>query len=221
MQTNEGKKFGKLTIIKDTGKRTNDRGIIWQCKCDCGNIINVSGKLLKNEKKPRSCGCSRKDYSKKIFESNYKKTDGCWEWKGVLKKDGYGKIGTKDTAHRRSYEYTYGIIPKGMCVCHSCDNRKCVNPSHLFLGSLKDNMRDMVKKGRNATGSKIGTSKLTEEMVLEIRKMRIEGKEYQELCDNFGVCWETIAVICRNKQWKHVALGEESKKIKRKYKKVS
>jgi hypothetical protein len=209
-----GKKFGMLFVIQDSGKRTNDRGIIWECKCDCGNIKYVSGKLLKNEKKPRSCGCSRKIYSDMIFESNFEKSGGCWEWKGVLNRGGYGKIGANSTAHRRSYEKYKGKIPKGLFVCHTCDNRKCVNPEHLFLGTAKDNMSDMTQKARRARGSKTGTSILNEQMVLEIRKMRISGKEYDEICKKYSVCWGTIAKICKNKIWKHVGLGQECREVK-------
>ena len=209
-----GKKFGMLTVINDSDERTNDRGMIWICKCDCGNMTKSTSKALNRESRPRSCGCSKSIYSKKIFESNYKKTEGCWNWEGVIGSRGYGKIGAKDTAHRRSYLYHYGSIPKGMMVCHTCDNRLCVNPEHLFLGTAKDNMQDMTNKGRRSRGSKVGTSKMNEKLVLEIRKMRLSGKEYEELANHFGLCWGTIGTICRNEQWRHVPLGEECKSMK-------
>lgn len=204
-----GKKFGMLLVISDSGKRTNDRGIIWTCRCDCGNIKDVSYKLLKNESKPRSCGCSRKIASDRIFLSNIEKTDTCWLWKGVFNQGGYGKIGTKDVAPRRSYKYFVGEIPKGKQVCHICDNRACVNPDHLFVGSIADNMRDKFEKNRQAKGSKIGNSFLDEEKVLDIRRARLSGCTYKEISSRYGVGFFNIRSICKNKIWKHVELGEE------------
>lgn len=204
-----GKKRGMFTIIKDTGKRTANRGNIYLCKCDCGNMKEVSQKVLKNEKKPRSCGCSRKIRQESIFHSNYEKTDGCWIWKGHIGTRGYGRIGIKRLAHRDAYQYAYGRIPIGMQVLHMCDNRKCVNPGHLFLGSIADNMRDKVGKNRQAKGSTIGSSVLNEEMVYEIRRKRLNGKTYKELMAETGVTFQMIRMICKNKQWKHVPLGKE------------
>ena len=84
------------------------------------------------------------------FFSKVKKTNSCWEWQGA-KRLGYGVFkvdGKTKGAHRQSWELHKGVIPKGLLVLHKCDNRGCVNPSHLFLGSHSDNMKDVQMKGR-------------------------------------------------------------------------
>ena len=91
-----------------------------------------------------------------FFEKIDKSDDenGCWKWQAALDGNDYGifcVFKTNFRAHRFSYEWHKGLIPKGMMVCHTCDNPPCVNPDHLFLGTAKDNAQDMVKKGRNRT----------------------------------------------------------------------
>lgn len=89
------------------------------------------------------------------FKEKYLINDetGCWEWQHATNNIGYGMFRwdrhTMRTAHRASYEIHIGNIPDGLCVCHTCDNPKCVNPEHLWLGTIQDNMTDKVKKGRN------------------------------------------------------------------------
>jgi hypothetical protein len=74
----------------------------------------------------------------------------CWEWMTSLDSKGYGQFNINQKqyrSHRISWELNNGKIPEGMCICHRCDNKKCVNPYHLFLGTQKDNMQDMARKG--------------------------------------------------------------------------
>lgn len=90
----------------------------------------------------------------KRFWAKVTKTKGCWNWQACVNESGYGIFGIQkkriDRAHRISWRLTKGEIPKGIFVCHACDNPRCVKPAHLFLGSNQDNVTDMVRKGRNS-----------------------------------------------------------------------
>ncbi len=141
------------------------------------------------------------------FWAKVKKGPRCWEWIGALTNNnkgmGYGRIasnGKYHLAHRLSYEMKYGPIPDGLCVCHTCDNRKCVRPGHLFLGTYKDNMVDCCAKGRLAKGSKAGKAKLTEQQVTVIRK---DKRLYKEIAKEYKVDRSIISKIKTRKIWKH------------------
>lgn len=89
---------------------------------------------------------------------------GCWLWTKALDEKGYGHFSINSKhhkAHRAAYQVYNGDIPKGLSVCHSCDIRSCVNPHHLYLGTHKENMQDMVNKKRSAYGERSAQSKLT------------------------------------------------------------
>jgi DNA-binding MarR family transcriptional regulator len=137
----------------------------------------------------------------------------CWEWQGVRLKGGYGKImengRTKRTllAHRVAWEaYNAEPIPPGMCVCHSCDNRACVNPAHLFIGTHVDNMQDMISKGRKfiTAGELSSCAKLTNQDVLEIRELGSQGFRQVDIAKRFGVRRASVSVILNGSTWKHL-----------------
>lgn len=132
---------------------------------------------------------------------------GCWEWKGKLGHGGYAYVKTKGKhhgAHRFSYMLRHGTIPKGMVVCHSCDNTKCVNPDHLFLGTQKDNLQDAARKERISCGERRPEAVLTEKAVREIRSLWLQGYKYQHLAERYGVRMEAIGKVIRGERWKHM-----------------
>lgn len=130
----------------------------------------------------------------------------CWNWLGSLTETGYGRFDRSERAHRISYELFIGEIPQGLHVCHSCDNRKCVNPKHLFLGTRAENMADMVRKGRQLKGESRPDHKLTEEQVKLIRSKYRKGSiTHQSLADEFGVARTTITIILNGTNWKHIS----------------
>jgi hypothetical protein len=121
---------------------------------------------------------------------------------------GSRKDGTRKSvsAHRLSYELTYGEIPDSMEVCHKCDNPCCVNPSHLFLGTRQDNIDDRERKGRNnpPKGPANAKTKLTAEKVLEIREKRSQGVSFEKLAKEYGVCKKTIQDAVSGKNWAYL-----------------
>ena len=155
-----------------------------------------------------TCGHCGWDTDEERFWSKVEKNSDneCWEWKAGKYSFGYGEFsinGKNDLAHRYSYSLYYGEIPKGMFVCHHCDNPPCVNPKHLFLGTHIDNVNDMLQKKRNPRGEKSGNAKLTWKKVRKMRKM-YEADNYKqcELADIFGIKQPQVSSIIRNEAWK-------------------
>jgi hypothetical protein len=142
-----------------------------------------------------------------LFWSNVAKSDGCWLWTGKRYPKGYGMLnafGRSMTVHRLSWAIAHGAPPpKGMCVCHKCDVRLCVRPSHLFLGTNDDNLRDMRNKGRHARGSRIYASVLTEEIVREMRGP-LKHVRTAVLVERYGIVRSAIRKAIRGDSWKHV-----------------
>ena len=132
---------------------------------------------------------------------------GCWVWMGTTTVRGYGQIESnnrKHYAHRASYEAFIGKIPKGMHVCHACDNVYCVNPAHLFLGTQKQNLEDMARKGRSTLGSKNARAKLNEENVKTIRTLLDTGWSCSAIAKTLNVTISCISQIKRKERWNHV-----------------
>jgi hypothetical protein len=136
--------------------------------------------------------------------------DECWKWQAVIDKNGYGGFrlhGHFVKAHRAAYELFCGQIPDGMCVCHSCDNRACVNPAHLWLGTLADNNHDRDQKGRdrNLRGEEHHSSRFSEQEIEDIRALYATGQfTYRQLARRYGVSKSSIGCIIRHQTWRHI-----------------
>lgn len=131
--------------------------------------------------------------------------DGCWTWKRCKMGPGYGRIyieGKISQAHRVAWELTYGPIPVGLDVCHTCDNPSCVNPAHLFQGTRRENNIDCINKGRgnrSLLGEDNGRAKLTRTQVLEIKNSKLSD---YKLALRYGVSRWAIWNIQKGISWK-------------------
>lgn len=163
-------------------------------------------------------------YAAKLQSRLVASPSGCHEYTGGLNRKGYGVLYIGDgqrSAHRCAYTLWVGPIPEGMLVCHRCDNPRCCNPKHLFIGTVQDNNRDRDSKGRNishsgdlhysrtqperlARGEGHGMARLNDEKVRLIRESARAGVSLKELAKKLGVhytlCWQ----ISKGRGWAHV-----------------
>jgi hypothetical protein len=131
---------------------------------------------------------------------------GCWLWVGARMANGYGTVcwdNRHQSTHRLSYEWHHGPIPKGLIVMHSCDNRACVNPSHLSAGTRQENVDDMVRKGRNRIfrNEDHRLHKLSNDQIEEIRvRYKNGGVLQRELADEYGIHYSAVSLIVNGKR---------------------
>lgn len=189
-----------------------------------GNLCNRNhswGELDKSSRYKSTGGCvecirekhpgrkSRLSVEKRFWSKvQILEKEDCWEWTGnIHPKTGYGHFTKGDKsflAHRIAYELHYQEKPGKLLVCHKCDNRKCCNSSHLFLGTHKDNNADAAVKGRTARGEKNVNQVLTEEQVLVIRSRIMKGEKQLHLSKEYQVSVSTINSLWHRLTWKHI-----------------
>lgn len=138
-------------------------------------------------------------------------TNGCHVWKGKTNQKGYGRlmINRRELlAHRVAWEHAHGRIPDGLCVLHRCDTPPCINPAHLFLGTIADNNADMKAKGRDrkATGERAPSAKLTSAEITEIRRRGRTAELFKDIAAAFGVHPSHVSRICRGRTRTHDGL---------------
>ena len=188
----------------------------WYCRCDCGNTKTIRSQSL-TTRSTTSCGCRLKQIRHTTETQNQwfwpranRAENGCLEWiKKIPKTHWYPRIGylrKQVGAHRISWMLTMGDIPKGMCVCHKCDNPICIDPNHLFLGTMADNTRDMIKKGRRVfgkhhKGEDSTSAKLTNKQVMEIRRSNLS---YTKLAKKYRIARGYIFHIKHRLTWNHI-----------------
>lgn len=149
-----------------------------------------------------------KNNTPESFWSRATRGDGCWEWQGGRDRDGYGKVSYKKKdhqAHRLAWELTYGAPPADQCVCHRCDNRRCVRPDHLFLGSHRDNYLDAISKGRPMSKLRSGgqhhKSKISVEKARQIKARVAAGESQKSIAADMGVSTQTVFIVLSGKHW--------------------
>lgn len=160
----------------------------------CGNLRCVNP----DHQSPRTL-------ERRLLSEIYIDDNQCWNWKGTFAPSGYGTItveGKTKMVHRVSYEFHSGeTIPTGMMVCHKCDNRGCINPSHLYIGTHNDNMRDM-SDSDILKGEKNPKSILTQGQVMEIKQLIRERKVvYRKIAERYGVSRQAIKDIASGRTW--------------------
>lgn len=184
--------------------------------CDKHYIrLKRNGSTFKTKHDPRDITVKQR-----IKRNIIKDDNGCWIWQKGKTQDGYGQIsigGEKRRTHCVSYEEWVGDIPEGKEVCHSCDVRGCCNPKHLFVATHKENIDDMIKKGRKASssGSKNSNAQLTENSVKDIFFRISSGESVRDIAEYYGVGGHVISKIKTLENWKSVFddLPKSQKKI--------
>ena len=213
----KGKRFGRLQVVSLAP--ASKKKTFWNCICRCDARVAVRADALV-EGKTTSCGCYHRELSTKPrgalsktgsieeFERRYipEPNSGCWLWlAGINPSTGYGRfyIGPHICiyAHKFSYQFFKGAIPKGRMLRHKCDVKSCVNPEHLLIGTALDNSKDAVERGLQAHGESHGMVRLTASAVVEIRNSKLPRVV---LATKYKVARAHIGRIQTRQAWKHL-----------------
>ena len=154
-----------------------------------------------------------------VFLRTVETEGGCWEWQGAMNGNGYGalKVGSPiRTGHaHRFVAFAVGMPVAGLCVCHHCDNRRCINPSHLFVGTQAENVWDCMRKGRfvpppvsdwpeTMKTKPHHWQRLTRDSIPEIRRRLAAGETQKSIASDFGVSFQAISKVKTGERWGHV-----------------
>lgn len=170
----------------------------------CGNKLCVAPHhlVLQSQRKPPV------DAIKRLLGGVTVQPNGCWNFGDAM--SGYTTLGRgmdEPSAHRFSYEFHKGEIPDGLYVLHSCDNKRCVNPDHLHVGTAADNMREKIERKRHRFGEEHGNARLTDEIVRLCRARHVRGCKVngiKAMADEVGVSDTALASAVHGKTWSHV-----------------
>lgn len=190
-----------------------------RCQCGCGGEVALAKRTnaalghVKGQPVRFIPGHHRKGAFGSLEERFQSRVDvrgpeECWPWTGPCVQAGYGVLwrdGNNYGAHRVAWELANGPIPKGLFICHHCDNPPCCNPAHLFLGTQAENDADRTMKGRSSRGARHPDSKLNENAVRVIRRRFAAGEHAHDLAAEFGVSKTTLWQAATRKTWRHVA----------------
>lgn len=174
-------------------------------------LCNKHYQRLKNKGNPlRWRNQTGDDYEARFWAKTKETSSGCWEWQGGYGVWGYGQCQYQKRqyrAHRLAWSFTNGEIPENLHVLHNCDNPKCVNPSHLRLGTHQENMQDKKVRNFKIKGELNHQSKLTNQDVIEIKK-QLKTASLRQLANRYKVSNQTILAIKQGRTWTSVALAE-------------
>jgi IS30 family transposase len=216
----KGKTFNLYRLVYESYKQeTLSKDLFVHHTCE--NLLCINPDHLYASK------ASKKEYSdkrkrprlnklqiKERIESHIVSKNGCWLTDVKIDVNGRPRLSFNNKSlifARVVYEVYKGDFPKNLFICHTCDNPLCVNPDHLYVGTSTDNGRNKKRRNRQAKGSKIGMSKLTEDQVTKIKELLLEGQlSFRQIAEMFGVTSGTIGVINKGKSWNHVNVSNST-----------